>query len=128
MRKIDFIGQSVVLVAAAILLVSAAFHREMLYLFLYAQLFIGIWQYGSTFFSFLSGVLKYRRKYFFLSSIYLGGLAAILSLGNLVPLKIFLVYFFIPPWWLALYYYRMTWRSFFISQRNSSGFLPHTNF
>jgi hypothetical protein len=128
MRKIDFISQTILLAASGIFLFGSLYRHEMLYLFLCGQLFIGIWQYGSTLMSFMSGTLKYRKKYFLVATSYLAGIFIMVSFGKSLPSQILLMYFFIPSWWLALYYYRMTWRSFFIRYKNASGFLPHTNF
>jgi hypothetical protein len=133
MKTLDFVIQSTLIGLSALIALIALFNHELFILCLIGQFFIGIWQYGGVLVSALSNSNnKYRKKYFILSSAYLLSLFGLVFLGNHfshhVPPSLFAIYWIIPAWCLAVYYYRLTWRTMFINHKNQSRFLPHTNF
>jgi hypothetical protein len=132
MRNLDFIVQSTLIGASLLMATIGLFKPEFFFFCFIGQFLIGIWQYGGALIAALFNSAKYRKKYFSLSSIYLLSLTAFVLLEKYfsleVPPSLFVFYLIIPAWCLAVYYYRLTWRTVFIDQKNQSGFLPHTNF
>jgi hypothetical protein len=132
MKTLDFIIQSTLLGLTACIAVIGLFNHELFIFCLIGQFLIGVWQYGGAFIAALFNSAKYRKTYFKLSSLYLLSLVLLVFLQTQftfkVPPSLFVVYLIIPAWCLAVYYYRLTWRTVFIDQKNQSGFLPHTNF
>jgi hypothetical protein len=132
MKTLDFIIQSTIMGLTALVALIAIFKHELFILCLLGQFFIGVWQYGAALIAALLNSAKYRKKYFILSSAYLLSLVGFVLLQAHypfpVPPSLFAFYLIFPAWCLAVYYYRLTWRTVFIEQSNQSRFLPHTNF
>jgi hypothetical protein len=127
MRKFDFIVQTILMGAGALLISASALDHEYLVPFMICQFLIGLWQYGGSLIAFFFKSAAYRKRYIQVSSCYLLSLAIIFALR--FPSPIFnLLYLILPAWILAIYYYKLTWQSAFINGHNESKFLPHTNF
>lgn len=132
MKKLDFIIQSGLIGLTACIALIGLFNHELLILCMIGQFFIGVWQYGGALITVILNSANYRKTYFTLSTMYLLSLvgSTLLITNNVihVPPSLFAFYLIIPAWCLAVYYYRLTWRTIFIEQKSQSSFLPHTNF
>jgi heme A synthase len=134
MRYIDFAVQTLLILFGIGLLVFAASTEESYPVVLIAQLFLGPWQVISSI-----GSVSLRGNAYKFKIIHLIGSAvyfAVLFIAMWIGLKFnyhwndetVMSYLIIPPWLLAFYYYRITWRIAFPIYKKSSSFLPHINF
>jgi hypothetical protein len=124
MKYIDFIGQSVLLVATLIL--AVAFGGSGI---LIGQLFLGAMQMLSSAVSILTHAPFRKKKLIHMISalIYLASLALIFASKIFAQTPIAVILMMIPAWVLALYYYTITW-NWALSETNRSKFLPNISF
>ena len=97
-------------------------------------MFLGLWQVLSS----VIGVLarnkahKLKRVHLVASALYFLVMVFARELASALNYKlsdaIIMCYLIIPPWMLAFYYYRITWRIAFPTYKKNSSFLPHINF
>lgn len=124
MKYIDFIGQTVLLVATLIL--AVAFGGSGI---LIGQFFLGAMQMLSSVISVITNAPFRKKKLIHLVSalIYLTLVALIFTNKIFASSSISVVLMMIPAWGLAIYYYVITWIWAF-SETNRSRFLPNISF
>ena len=134
MRYIDFTIQTLIILFGIGILVATWGEPNWPIQLLLAQMFLGPWQVLSS----IVGVLgrgaahKLKRTHLVTSALYFLVIIMASWIGSMLNYEwreiIIAVYLILPPWILALYYYSITWRITFPSQRKDSSFLPHINF
>jgi len=134
MRYIDFTVQTLLILLGIFLLLLNMSYGEWPFSLLIVQMFLGPWQVFSS----ISGVVargaahKAKRFHlvasvlYFLVMVFANGIAS--TLGYQWSDATIMSYLIIPPWILALFYYRITWRIAFPNYKKNSNFLPHINF
>ena len=139
-KRIDLLGQTLILCFIPLGLIFIIFSKEYestLIVIAAAQFCMGVWQMSSSFLSviFRGQAFQHKVKHFLLSIIYLVFFGLFVTLyrlganeGGVFALIFGGLYFFVPPWLLAIYYYRVSWRLVFPNHVSRSKFLPHINF
>ena len=124
MKYIDFIGQTVLLMATLIL--AVAFGGSGI---LIVQFFLGAMQMLSSFISVITDVPFRKKKLIHLLSalIYLAILVFIFTNKVFDQSSIAIIVMMLPAWALAFYYYAITW-TWALSGTNRSKFLPNISF
>lgn len=124
MKYVDFIGQSLLLVATLVLAVAFGGSGILL-----GQLFLGAMQMVSSFISVVTNTPFRKKKMIHLVSafIYLASLALIFINNFFAQESFAAIAMMIPAWILAFYYYAITW-TWALSQTNRSKFLPNISF
>lgn len=134
MRYVDWLVQTVILIAGVIALVLA-WHQPAgpLTCLLITQLVIGLWQMVSSAISFVkkSNLWRYKRIHLLLASCYL--ITVYVFSQSTISFfyntrLIWTLFLTVPSMSLALYYYFITWKSTFISMTKRGSFLPNINF
>ena len=128
MKYIDFTVQSILFVAALVVVVGNIGGSDAVRVVLWTQLLIGPWQVLSSLIS-----VGIRTRMFKLKVIHLVVSAIYLSVLFIMPFRKFsevttLIIFMVPAWALAIYYYILTCGDTFQGSTRQSGFLPHTSF
>jgi hypothetical protein len=124
MKYIDFIGQTVLLVATLILAVVFGGSGILI-----GQFFLGVMQMISSVISVITDAPLRKKKIIHLISalIYLAVLALIFTNSIFAQSSISVVMMMVPAWILAVYYYSITW-SWAFSDTSRSKFLPNISF
>jgi hypothetical protein len=128
MRKIDFIGQTLVMIAGLIVAVITMVDSQNLIFLLVVQLVLAGWQLISCGVSLIfKGPLFKKKLVHFVVAI--GYLITLTLSGNLnVAGNMFNWYFTVPVCALAIYYYLLSYKSAFVIRRDRGSFLPNLSF
>lgn len=124
MKYIDFIGQTLLLVATLIL--TAVFFGSGI---LIGQFLLGVWQMISSAISVLTNAPFRKKKIIHLVSslVYLAGLAIIYSNSLFASTPLAVIMMMAPAWILAIYYFSITW-TWALADSKKSKFLPNVSF
>lgn len=130
MKYIDFGIQTLIFGFALVLLATTWSESDWPLSVLFAQLFMGPWQFFSSLVSVITRTELYREKqiHLFTSIGYLMVLVLGANAGQSVPKEFVLFFATVPAWLLAIYYYYLTYRWAFHFQNSNAGFLRHINF
>lgn len=135
MKYIDFTIQSAIFTLGLgwIITMGITSNTDWLAGVLFLQMLLGPWQFTSSVISVLARGPYFKAKLIHLvvSTIYLLSLWVMLDMNKKlieIPGNIFQLFMIGPPWILAIYYYRITWK--WVLQKRTGGgkFLPHINF
>lgn len=133
MKHIDFIIQSLILLFGFVFVIACTLSESNLLISIWmVQLFLGPWQFTSSFISVVTHAPSFKPKFIhlILSSAYLLSLAILLQsrITFGLPQIVFKFYTVIPAWALGIYYYIITWRWALQKRTGGGKFLPHVNF
>jgi len=130
MKYIDFGIQTLILAFAIILLATTWNESDWPLSILFAQLFMGPWQFLSSLVSVITRTELHKEKqiHLFTSIAYLMILVLGSNTGQSIPKEFTLFFVTVPAWLLAIYYYYLTYRWTFSFQKTNGGFLRHINF
>jgi hypothetical protein len=128
MKYIDFSVQSLLFIAALVVIIGNIGGSDAVRVVLWMQLLLGPWQVLSSVIS-----VGIRTRMYKLKVIHLIVSASYLSALFFIPFRKFsevttLIAFMAPAWTLAIYYYVLTCRDTFQRSTRQSSFLPHTSF
>ncbi len=133
MRKFDFIIQSLIIGLGFVFTLSGLFRSGEFYWFflIYAQLFLGPWQFVSSLVNYIAALNQPASLYknlvtihLYLSVLYLTLTGGLMALYNFEPS---LSWIMIIPWLLGLYYYVLSYLKIKRQHRyqRRGRFLPH---
>ena|SRR5690349_16997440 len=130
MKYIDFGIQTLIFGFAIVLLATTFSESGWPLSILYAQLFMGPWQFFSSLISVAarSEFHKAKRIHLFTSIAYLLILWGGANVQHTVPAELVGVFLTVPAWILAIYYYVITIKWTFYAHKTSTGFLRHLSF
>jgi len=129
MRYLDFALQTVLMLGALGVLVVSAFYNDLISLIAVDQFFLGVWQVAGCviYLAVDPANNDYRKTHVLISLSYVLSLLFLGGVLSDVSKVLFAVYFFVPSWSLAIFYYFITFKTAF--PRNGRGkFLPHLSF
>jgi hypothetical protein len=131
MRYIDFVFQTLLIIAGAVMLVATYYDLNWPVIILWIQLILGPWQVMSSLISIITESFfnKEKRLHLILSACYLLGLY--ISFNTTLPFfsgTVLTVLLTVPAWILAIYYYIITWKYTFPRKRKRGSFLPNLGF
>ena len=131
MKYIDFIIQSLIMLGALVFgVVGAVTSPDVFAMILMIQFYLGCWQFTSSVISLITRAAHFKAKSIYITMvvIYLLSLYATLNNGFDISHFIIKLYWTIPAWSLAIYYYVITWQWVFPKTTGGGKFLPHINF
>jgi hypothetical protein len=127
-NKIDWFVQTLMIVAAVLVLLSGLIDEKNLFLMRIIQFAVGAWQFCGGLVWAISDFRRPVRIYVLTASLYLLSLVVLYQLKVNYP--VFMKYYvFGLPWVFAIVYYVLTWkRAFPVSSGKRGKFLPNINF
>jgi hypothetical protein len=129
MKYIDLVVQSLLIGAAAVILIANFFYRDLGILIGYDQLLLGAWQLSACIISLIAypSGNSARRMHLVLSGIYLLSLFIAANSGIAFPGWLVITYVTVPAWALGIFYYFISLRGVFPKLKQTK-FLPHLSF
>ncbi|RAW03283.1 hypothetical protein [Pseudochryseolinea flava] len=129
-KKIDFFAQLLLLITAAIFACLITIDDEYFFFVLLAQFLIGCLQYFSCLVTIITSTTLRNAKvtHLTIATVYLIflllGSSQVIAVSDLVEI----IYTFVAPWALAIYYFILTWIFNFPNNRHNGSFLRHISF